>query len=147
MQLNQISRTTPRKKKVQVGRGGSRGKTSGRGGKGQTARAGNKRRPQMRDIIKKLPKLRGRGKNSNKSIVANVQAVNLSVLEKYFEQGQKVTRGSLFDKGLIKREQGVLPQVKVLSTGSITKKLLISSDINVSESALQKIEAAGGSLI
>lgn len=42
-----------------VGRGGKHAKTSGRGGKGQTARAGNKRRPELRDIIKKLPKLRG----------------------------------------------------------------------------------------
>lgn len=42
-----------------VGRGGKHAKTSGRGGKGQTARAGNKRRPELRDIIKKLPKQRG----------------------------------------------------------------------------------------
>ena len=42
-----------------MGRGGRRGKTAGRGGKGQTARAGNKRRPELRDIIKKLPKNRG----------------------------------------------------------------------------------------
>ncbi len=42
-----------------MGRGGKHAKTSGRGGKGQTARAGNKRRPELRDIIKKLPKMRG----------------------------------------------------------------------------------------
>lgn len=42
-----------------MGRGGKHAKTSGRGGKGQTARAGNKRRPELRDIIKKLPKKRG----------------------------------------------------------------------------------------
>ena len=42
-----------------MGRGGKHAKTSGRGGKGQTARAGNKRRPELRDIIKKLPKNRG----------------------------------------------------------------------------------------
>lgn len=42
-----------------MGRGGKRGKTAGRGGKGQTARAGNKRRPELRDIIKRLPKNRG----------------------------------------------------------------------------------------
>jgi len=47
-----------------VGRGGKHAKTSGRGGKGQTARAGNKRRPELRDIIKKLPKLRGYQFNS-----------------------------------------------------------------------------------
>ena len=42
-----------------VGRGGKHAKTSGRGGKGQTARAGTTRRPELRDIIKKLPKNRG----------------------------------------------------------------------------------------
>jgi len=42
-----------------VGRGGKHAKTSGRGGKGQTARSGNKRRPELRDIIKRLPKNRG----------------------------------------------------------------------------------------
>ena len=64
MQIHSIKREHPNKKARQVGRGGTRGKTSGRGGKGQTARAGNKRRPQLRDIIKKLPKLRGYRFNS-----------------------------------------------------------------------------------
>ncbi len=41
---------------MQIGRGGKRGKTSGRGHKGQNARAGTSKRPEMRDIIKKLPK-------------------------------------------------------------------------------------------
>ena len=68
MQTNILKRVHPNKKRMIVARGGKRGKTSGRGGKGQTARAGNKRRPEWRDIIKRLPKLRGRGKNSNKSI-------------------------------------------------------------------------------
>lgn len=49
-----------------VGRGGKHAKTSGRGGKGQTARAGNKRRPELRDIIKKLPKNRGYSFKSKK---------------------------------------------------------------------------------
>ena len=53
-----------------VGRGGKHAKPSGRGGKGQTARAGNKRRPELRDIIKKLPKNRGyRFKSVRKIIV------------------------------------------------------------------------------
>lgn len=54
-------------KSVQVGRGGKRGKTSGKGTKGQNARAGRKKRPEIRDFIKRFPKLRGRGKNSLKS--------------------------------------------------------------------------------
>lgn len=67
MQLHLLKRKTPNKKSKQVGRGGTRGKTSGRGTKGQNARAGRKKRPELRDFIKRVPKLRGRGKNSLKS--------------------------------------------------------------------------------
>ncbi len=59
MQTHDLKRTHKNKKDRLVGRGGKHAKTSGRGGKGQTARAGNKRRPELRDIIKKLPKNRG----------------------------------------------------------------------------------------
>ena len=59
MQIHNLKRKHKNKKDRLVGRGGKHAKTSGRGGKGQTARAGNKRRPELRDIIKKLPKNRG----------------------------------------------------------------------------------------
>jgi ribosomal protein L15 len=66
MQIHNLKRTHKNKKDRMVGRGGKHAKTSGRGGKGQTARAGNKRRPELRDIIKKLPKKRGYSFNSKK---------------------------------------------------------------------------------
>ncbi|MEI7709228.1 MAG: uL15 family ribosomal protein [bacterium] len=59
MQINNLKRLHKNKFDRIVGRGGKRGKTAGRGGKGQTARSGNKRRPELRDIIKRLPKNRG----------------------------------------------------------------------------------------
>ncbi len=59
MQIHNLKRTHKNKRDRTIGRGGKHAKTSGRGGKGQTARAGNKRRPELRDIIKKLPKNRG----------------------------------------------------------------------------------------
>ena len=59
MQIHDLKRKNKNKRDRLVGRGGKHAKTSGRGGKGQTARAGNKRRPELRDIIKKLPKNRG----------------------------------------------------------------------------------------
>lgn len=68
MQFHNLKRKTPNKKSRQVGRGGTRGKTAGRGTKGQNARAGHKKRPELRDTIKRFPKLRGRGINSLKSI-------------------------------------------------------------------------------
>lgn len=61
MQFHELKRKTPNKKSAQVGRGGTRGKTAGRGTKGQNARAGRKKRPELRDTIKRIPKLRGRG--------------------------------------------------------------------------------------
>jgi ribosomal protein L15 len=64
MQIHNLKRTHKNKKDRLIGRGGKHAKTSGRGGKGQTARAGNKRRPELRDIIKKLPKNRGYQFNS-----------------------------------------------------------------------------------
>ncbi len=64
MQIHNLKRLHKNKKDRIVGRGGKHAKTSGRGGKGQTARAGNKRRPELRDIIKKLPKNRGYRFNS-----------------------------------------------------------------------------------
>ena len=69
MQIHNLKREHKNKKDRIVGRGGKHAKTSGRGGKGQTARAGNKRRPELRDIIKKLPKLRGYQFNSIRKMV------------------------------------------------------------------------------
>ncbi len=59
MQLHQIQTGTRKKEKKRVGRGGKRGTYCGRGIKGQRARAGAKIRPALRDLIKKIPKIRG----------------------------------------------------------------------------------------
>lgn len=77
MQLHTLKPKTPRKKAKQVGRGGTRGKTAGRGTKGQNARAGRKKRPELRDFIKRIPKLRGRGINSLKSRQVKLTGVAL----------------------------------------------------------------------
>lgn len=141
MQLNSLKRENPNKKAKQVGRGGTRGKTSGRGGKGQTARAGNKRRPQIRDIIKKIPKLRGYRFSSTgiKLSPVNVGALNI------FEAGAVVNPTSLFENNLVRRVGGVIPHVKILGQGEISKKLSITG-CKVSASAKAKIEKAGGSV-
>lgn len=77
MQFHTLKRKTKNIKSKQVGRGGTRGKTSGRGTKGQNARAGHKNRPELRDFIKRVPKLRGRGKNSNKSFQTRLSGAAL----------------------------------------------------------------------
>lgn len=126
-----------------VARGGRRGKTSGRGGKGQTARAGNKRRPEWRDIIKRLPKLRGRGKNSNKSIETKFAIVNLSRIEQAFSVNDQVTPTTLLEKGLVSKQSGKVPKVKILADGDLKKAIKVSG-CKVSGSAKEKIEKAGG---
>ncbi len=141
MQLNTLKRENPNKKARQVGRGGTRGKQSGRGGKGQTARAGNKRRPQMRDIIKKLPKLRGYRFNSasKKNSPVNLNALNV------FEKGAEVNPESLFKAGIVRKVGGVYPHMKILGTGDVKVALSISMCV-VSKSAKEKIEKAGGTV-
>lgn len=141
MQLNSLKRQHPNKKAKQVGRGGTRGKTSGRGGKGQTARAGNKRRPQIRDIIKKLPKLRGYRFNSAEIKASPVNVGSLNV----FETGAVVNSESLFEMKLVRRIGGVLPHVKILAKGEISKKLSVVG-CKVSISARAKIEKVGGTV-
>ncbi|MEX0919174.1 MAG: hypothetical protein WDZ64_00290 [Parcubacteria group bacterium] len=80
MQFHTLKRKTKNKKARQHGRGGTRGKTAGRGTKGQNARAGRKKRPEMRDAIKKLPKLRGRGVSSLKSFQPRAKGEALKTL-------------------------------------------------------------------
>lgn len=141
MELNTLKREHPNKKKRLVGRGGTRGKTSGRGGKGQTARAGNKRRPQMRDIIKKIPKLRGYRFASHdiKATPINLAALNV------FTAGAIVSPTTLFEKGLVRRVGGKMPAVKILGTGEVTVKISVV-DCITSKTAKEKIEKAGGSI-
>jgi large subunit ribosomal protein L15 len=143
MQSHNLKRKTPNKGTRQVGRGGKRGKTSGRGTKGQLARAGHKVRPEIRDVIKRLPKLRG---YAFKSIDWKPETVNLTKLDKAFKGGDVVSPVSLAKAGLVRQVGGLMPRVKILSDGEITKKLTIK-DCSVSAKAKEKIEAAGGKIL
>ena len=87
-------------KRIGRGQGSGQGTQAGKGHKGQKARSGNKKRPEIRDIIKKLPKLRGRGKNINTSRKDSFATVKLSDVALNFKAGEKVTPKSLFDKEL-----------------------------------------------
>lgn len=148
MQLNTLSPRTKNYKFTVVGRGGKRGKTSGRGGKGQTARAGHKIRPEVRDLIKKLPKRRGHGKNRARTVRTNriaMSAVNLAALESAFKAGDKVSPATLLAKGLVRRAKGRAPMVKILGTGTVTKALVIEK-CTVSLSARTALEKAGATI-
>jgi large subunit ribosomal protein L15 len=142
MQKHNVKRLHKNKTSAQVGRGGTRGKTSGRGTKGQNARAGHKNRPELRDFIKRFPKLRGRGKNINTSIVTKPSIVSLDAISKVYTAGEKVTPQTLRNKNLVVTTKGLLPKIKIL--GGTTDKKLSFKDVTVSVSAKTAIEKAGG---
>ncbi len=126
--------------KTRVGRGeGSKGKTAGRGTKGQKARYQVKagfEGGQM-PLHMRTPKLRG-FKNPFR---VEYQVVNLDKLSELYPSGGDVTVGDLVAKGAVRKNE----KVKVLGTGDIAVKLTVSVD-KVSGSAEQKIVAAGGSV-
>ncbi|HVZ75936.1 MAG TPA: 50S ribosomal protein L15 [Candidatus Paceibacterota bacterium] len=138
MQLHTLTRATPNKKEKRVGRGGGRGKTSGRGTKGQKARAGHKMWPAIREQLKKLPKRRG---YSFKSIETKPAVINISMLEKIFAAGDTINPKTLVERGLIIEGS----KVKILGDGDVSKKFVISG-CAISASAKEKIEKAGGSI-
>ncbi|MDQ2932950.1 MAG: 50S ribosomal protein L15 [bacterium] len=145
MQIHQLKRVHKNMKRITVARGGKRGKTSGRGGKGQSARAGNKRRPEWRDIIKRLPKLRGRGVNQNKPVSDALTVINLAELEGAFSANDTITPTILVEKGIVSTWSGNIPAVKILGEGDVTKAFKISG-CTISKSAKEKIEKAGGTV-
>lgn len=148
MQLHELKRKTSNKKSVRVGRGGRRGKTSGRGMKGQKQHGGTPR-PEIRDMIKKLPKKRGHGKNRARTVIAGINvkplALNLDILEKTFKAGDTVSPGTLLAKSLISKQAKRVRGVKILGYGSLSKKIIVTN-CKASTKAKEAILKAGGSV-
>jgi large subunit ribosomal protein L15 len=128
-----------RRKRLGQGESSGHGKTSGRGGKGQTARSGSSIRigfegGQM-PLIRRIPK---RGFNNTRHgtsyLPVNVESLNV------FEDGAKVDEAGLRSRGLA---NGPGDGVKILGNGEVTKKLSVSAHA-FSASARSKIEARGG---
>ncbi|MES2203025.1 MAG: 50S ribosomal protein L15 [Patescibacteria group bacterium] len=146
MQLNELKPKTERQGSKRVGRGraSGKGKTSGRGTKGQNARAGHKKRPDVREKLKKLPKLRG---YKMPSIHHGTQmVVNVGALDATFAAGEAITPKLIASRRLVRARRGaVTPKIKILGDGEVTKKLVITG-CEVSVSARGKIEKAGGSV-
>ena len=145
MQAHELTSNNDARKRV--GRGGKRGKTSGKGMRGQNARTGNSKRPEIRDFIKKFPKLRGQGINGNKSrdIITYFEPVNLSEIETHFNSGDVISPESLIKKGVIDYRGAQVPQVKILGGGELTKSVTIKN-CATSASARAAVEKAGGSV-
>ncbi|MCL2158900.1 MAG: 50S ribosomal protein L15 [Oscillospiraceae bacterium] len=130
------------KKRFRKGRGigSGNGKTSGKGHKGQNSRSGGGVRPGFEGgqlpLYMRLPK---RG-FKNHPFKKEYAIVNLEALEKHFSEGDEVTAEKLLELRIIKNR---LDGVKILSSGELTKKLVVKAGV-FSEGAKAKIESAGG---
>lgn len=132
-----------KKKRTRVGRGISagKGKTAGRGTKGQGSRSGGKKPPYFEGgqlpLVRRLPFKRG----FNNIFRINYQEVNVGRLEEAFEAGTTVTPALLKEAGLIRNAAN---PVAILGDGDLSKKLTVSAH-RFTKSAAEKIGNAGGS--
>ena len=143
MKLHELSPADGSKKSVKrIGRGHGSGwgKTSGKGHKGQKARSGKGMRVGFEGgqmpLQRRIPK-----RGFNNIFAKKVVAVNVGTLNK-FEDGAVVDIAALTEKGIVKNS---FDSVKILSNGTITKKLTVKASA-FSEGAKAKIEAAGGKI-
>lgn len=142
LQLNKLEKLT--KKRKRVGRGGKRGRYAGRGKEGQKSRTGSTSEIKaffeggQMPLVRRIPR---RGFNNPFKKVFKL--VNLVDLEARFSDGEVVSKESLTQKGLVKGNGVYL--IKVLGTGTLTKKLALNVNA-VSQSAAQAIQKAGGSV-
>lgn len=141
--LSNVKGAVHRRRRVGCGEGGGHGKTSGRGGKGQTARSGGGIRigfegGQM-PLFRKLPR---RGFN-NKNFKTFYETVNLGELARLDASIKEVNRELLAAAGLVRMNSNPL---KILGEGDLGKALKITAE-KFSASAKEKIEKAGGEAI
>ena len=152
LNLSNLSPAQPRKNRKRVGRGlgSGKGRYSGRGIKGQKSRSGSHYMPagfeggQM-PIDMRMGKLRGNTSADAMPVGpfrTYSQPVNVRDLEQRFEAGADVTLETLKAAGLISK---LSVDVKVLGDGELTKKLSVTAH-TFSKTAVEKIEAAGGSV-
>jgi large subunit ribosomal protein L15 len=149
--LSNLKPAQARKARKRVGRGlgSGKGRYSGRGIKGQKARAGShKMRPGFEGgqmpIYMRLGKQRGPYSKDAMPVGphrTSTVPVNLRDLDRVFDDGSDVTLEALVEKGLIKNTR---TDVKILGQGELTKKLTVTAHA-FSATAREKIEKAGGS--
>ena len=140
-ELSPAAGSTKERKRIGRGAGSGQGTTAGKGHKGQKARAGRGMRPGFEGgqmpLQRRIPK-----RGFNNIFRTEMAIVNVAALEANYEAGAVVTIDSLIEKGLVKK---VLDGVKVLGYGELSKALTVQANA-ISESAKQKIEAAGGKI-
>ncbi len=138
-ELSPVEGSKKNSKRIGRGHGSGWGKTAGKGHKGQKARSGGSIRPGFEGgqmpLQRRVPK-----RGFNNIFAKNVVAINLSTLDRKFNDGDTVDIQALVDAGVVKNG---FDAVKVLGNGKIEKKLTVKLSA-FSESAKTAIEAAGG---
>jgi len=144
MKLDDLKPTSgSKRKRTRVGRGiaAGKGKTAGRGIKGQGARGRRGKRAYFEGgqlpLVRRLPFKRG----FTNIFRVEYQEVNLDFLNTRFEDGETVTPETLVERGLVRSAD---QPVVVLGRGELEKKLTIKAH-RATKGALEKIQAAGGS--
>jgi len=145
MQIHEITTIHKKKTRKRVGRGGKKGTYSGRGIKGQKARAGRKLPPIIRELIKRYHKIRGYRDNVLRKEKPKV-AIGIKTIEEKFNDGELITPKTLIKKGIVSKIKGKIPVVKILNNGEITKKITVKG-CKLSQAAKEKIEKAGGKVL
>ena len=139
-ELSPVEGSKKNSKRIGRGHGSGWGKTAGKGHKGQKARSGGSIRPGFEGgqmpLQRRIPK-----RGFNNIFAKNVVAINLSTLNRKFNDGYTVDVQALVNAGVVKNS---FDGVKVLGNGKIEKKLTVKVNA-FSESAKAAIEAAGGS--
>jgi large subunit ribosomal protein L15 len=149
MKLNQLTDNQgARKKPIRVGRGigSGKGKTGGRGGKGQTARSGvaiNGFEGGQMPLFRRLPKKGFTNIFRLDFVVVNVGTLQQAIDEKRLDAGQAVTAKSLKEAGIISR---TLDGIRLLNKGELKSKLTIEV-AGASKAAVAAVEKAGGSVV
>ena len=106
--------------------------------KGQRSRSGARIRPQIRDLIKRIPKLRG--DSARRPPTSEAMTISLSMLNEAVSEGASVTVKTLMKERLIKR---VTTSVKIVQGGTPPKKVHVVG-VSVSAGGRKAIEQAGG---
>lgn len=142
MQIHQLRKNYKTKKKKRIGRGGKKGNYSGRGMKGQKARAGHKIKPQIREMILKFPKKRG---VKFQKISEETIPVLLSDIKRKIKANSVITPKKLEKLGLINNPKGKKKPVKILGSAELEYSYTIR-DCLVSKKAKESILKAGGKI-
>lgn len=138
MQIHEL-KVAKRKLRKRIGRGGKTGTTAGRGSNGQKSRSGGSVDPLFEGgrstLLERMKKVRG-----FKSIHPKKHTVTLSELERALTSGDVVTRVLLVEKRLVSKK-ALLEGVKIVATGTLTKKLSLGADVLASETAKKSFTA------